>query len=56
MQPSPAKGIIPPETTRRPDRERSAGVRPFDSRELERLSKTNDNDPPYRPWWVIDRD
>lgn len=29
-------------------------LRPFDTKELEKLPSTNDNDPPYRPWWVID--
>jgi hypothetical protein len=29
-------------------------MRPFDTKELEKLPSTNDNDPPYRPWWVID--
>jgi hypothetical protein len=30
-------------------------VRPFDLRDLEHLPTANDNDPPYRPWWAIDR-
>lgn len=29
-------------------------LRPFDTKDLEKLPSTNDNDPPYRPWWVID--
>lgn len=44
------------EETRSPDRQDPGAdrARPFDTRELEKLPSTNDNDPPYRPWWVID--
>jgi hypothetical protein len=28
---------------------------PFDRRELDKLPTATDQDPPYRPWWVIDR-
>jgi hypothetical protein len=40
----------PPESEK-PD---SEGARPFDIRELEKLPMATDQDPPYRPWWVID--
>lgn len=30
-------------------------VRPFDTRELDKLPQPTDDDPPYRPWWVVDR-
>jgi hypothetical protein len=29
--------------------------RPFDTRELDSLPQPTDDDPPYRPWWVVDR-
>lgn len=28
---------------------------PFDTRELDKLPQPTDDDPPYRPWWVVDR-
>jgi len=28
--------------------------RPFDRRELDCVPKPTDQDPPYRPWWVVD--
>jgi hypothetical protein len=28
--------------------------RPFDPRALDRLPQPSDQDPPYRPWWVIE--
>lgn len=28
--------------------------RPFDRRDLDRLPKATEQDPPYRPWWVVD--
>jgi hypothetical protein len=31
-------------------------ARPFDASELDSLPQPTDDDPPYRPWWVIDRD
>ncbi|EJW10040.1 hypothetical protein A33M_0659 [Rhodovulum sp. PH10] len=33
---------------------RSLG-RPFDDSELDKLPQPTDDDPPYRPWWVVDR-
>lgn len=30
-------------------------VKPFDTDELDRLPQPTDDDPPYRPWWVVDR-
>jgi hypothetical protein len=30
-------------------------AKPFDTRELDRLPQPTDDDPPYRPWWVVDR-
>ncbi|MDC7786756.1 hypothetical protein PQJ75_08475 [Rhodoplanes sp. TEM] len=30
-------------------------ARPFDTRELDKLPQPTDDDPPYRPWWVVDR-
>lgn len=27
---------------------------PYDSREIERLPRATDEDPPYRPWWIVD--
>jgi len=56
MQPSSAKSIDTSNPGARPDQEETGRSRPFDSRELDRLPRSNDNDPPYRPWWVIDRD
>ncbi len=29
-------------------------VRPFDTRDLEKLPSATKDDPPYRPWWAID--
>jgi hypothetical protein len=28
--------------------------RPFDSREIDRLPQATEDDPPYRPWWIVD--
>lgn len=28
---------------------------PFDTHELDKLPQPTDDDPPYRPWWVVDR-
>jgi hypothetical protein len=28
---------------------------PFDLSELDRLPQPTDDDPPYRPWWVVDK-
>jgi hypothetical protein len=30
-------------------------AQPFDLSELDRLPKPTDDDPPYRPWWVVDK-
>ena len=30
-------------------------AQPFDLRELDNLPKPTDEDPPYRPWWVVDK-
>jgi hypothetical protein len=30
-------------------------LRPFDPREFDKLPLATDQDPPYRPWWVIER-
>ncbi len=30
-------------------------LRPFDTRELDTLPQPRDDDPPYRPWWVVER-
>ena len=30
------------------------GRMPFDTSDLQRLPQTNDEDPPYRNWWVCD--
>jgi hypothetical protein len=56
MPPSSAKGTPAIDALPRSDQERAGKARPFDPRELDWLPKANDNDPPYRPWWVIDRD
>ncbi len=37
------------------DRAANENLRPFDSRELEKLPLATEDDPPYRPWWVIER-
>jgi hypothetical protein len=55
MPPSSANGTRA-ETLPRSDQERTGKALPFDPHELDWLPKANDNDPPYRPWWVIDRD
>lgn len=28
---------------------------PFDTSDLDTIPTTNDDDPPYRNWWVVDR-
>jgi hypothetical protein len=56
MQPSSAKGTKTSDTDSRSDMERMGRRRPFDTRELDLLPRTTDSDPPYRPWWVIDRE
>jgi len=28
---------------------------PFDLSELDRIPQPTDDDPPYRPWWVVDK-
>ncbi|MFO1099164.1 MAG: hypothetical protein U1E81_13075 [Xanthobacteraceae bacterium] len=28
---------------------------PFDLSELDRLPQPTEDDPPYRPWWVVDK-
>jgi len=33
----------------------NASLRPFDRREFEKLPLVTEDDPPYRPWWVVDR-
>jgi hypothetical protein len=42
---------------RRPERQhvdaRAEPKRPYDSDELKRVPRPRDDDPPYRPWWVI---
>jgi hypothetical protein len=42
---------------RRPERQRHEACtqprRPFDNAELRRVPRPRDDDPPYRPWWVI---
>ena len=30
-------------------------LRPFDTSELDKLPQPTKEDPPYRPWWVVDR-
>jgi hypothetical protein len=30
-------------------------AQPFDLSELDRLPQPTDEDPPYRPWWVVDK-
>jgi hypothetical protein len=44
-----------PQRLQQPERVAGESARPFDSRELEKLPVATDEDPPYRPWWVIDR-
>ena len=43
--------------TRRPERPRGDArpepKRPFDSGDLKRVPRPRDDDPPYRPWWVM---
>jgi hypothetical protein len=56
MPPSSAKGTPSTDPRARSEQERPGKVHPFDPRELDWLPKANDNDPPYRSWWVIDRD
>jgi hypothetical protein len=51
---SPNNKKSPPHP-QQPDRAEHEATRPFDSRELEKLPFATDDDPPYRPWWVIDR-
>jgi hypothetical protein len=37
-------------------REPSPSVaQPFDLSELDNLPQPTDDDPPYRPWWVVDK-
>jgi hypothetical protein len=31
------------------------GTQPFDLSELDKLPQPTDDDPPYRPWWVVDK-
>jgi hypothetical protein len=28
--------------------------RPFDSSEIDRLPQPTEEDPPYRPWWIVE--
>ena len=37
-----------------PRKANSSVHRPFDTRELEHLPMPTEQDPPYRPWWVVD--
>jgi hypothetical protein len=37
------------------DRPSPGFLRPFDARELDSLPQPRDDDPPYRPWWVVER-
>ena len=30
-------------------------AQPFDLSELDLLPQPTDDDPPYRPWWVVDK-
>jgi hypothetical protein len=30
-------------------------AQPFDLSELDNLPQPTDDDPPYRPWWVVDK-
>jgi len=30
-------------------------AQPFELSELDRLPQPTDEDPPYRPWWVVDK-
>jgi len=45
------QGELQSPNPRVPTREK---VRPFDTRELERLPMPTDDDPPYRSWWALD--
>jgi len=31
----------------------AGGGRPYDSAGLEKVPRPTDDDPPYRPWWVL---
>lgn len=44
-----------PHIPQQPDPAERGNARPFDSRELQKLPLATDDDPPYRPWWVVDR-
>lgn len=35
--------------------EATPSPQPFDLSELEKLPWPTDDDPPYRPWWVVDK-
>ncbi len=50
-----AKNEQSPHDPQQPDRAERKNARPFDPRELEKLPLATDDDPPYRPWWVIDQ-
>lgn len=32
-----------------------SGSRPFDLSELDKLPQPTEDDPPYHPWWVVDK-
>jgi hypothetical protein len=42
---------------RKLDREKpeSDRTQPFNPNELDKLPQPREDDPPYRPWWVIER-
>jgi len=47
-----------PETTEQPQErpnryERRQQRAPFDISDLDNIPRTNDDDPPYRNWWVV---
>ena len=52
------KTIMRPDNKKHQPNARSGGEgnvrRPFDSREIESLPQATEDDPPYRPWWIVD--
>jgi hypothetical protein len=64
-EPASALGVLPMKermimrpdnkNPRRSDSDTERNVRrPYDSREIDRLPQATADDPPYRPWWIVD--
>jgi len=45
----PGRGGTPDQ----PGGEPSGAHRPYDTTELKKVPRPTDDDPPYRPWWVL---